>query len=106
MKKNNKKIKGYKSPFVEGEEGMKDRGEGKLSKSDVKEIAEMIEMIGNGEKNGIVIVLEEFTENGRTGMQGISFCNNINPINRIQAIIPALSVPKAAIMAVLHLMDD
>lgn len=95
----------YKSPFKKGQEGVNKKEAKDLTKKEIESVQTLVEEIGSGKKNGIIIVLEEFSEGTKRGIQGVSFCHNIGPSERIQAIVPALGMPIGLIMVIMAMMQ-
>jgi len=95
----------YNSPFKKGEEGARKKEAKDLTADEIKNVQAMVKQIGSGKQNGIIIVLEEFKEGEKRGIQGVSFCHNIGPSERIQAIVPALGMPISLIMVIMAMMQ-
>lgn len=105
--KKEKDIKGaYKSPFKKGEEGIKSNPTETLAPDEIKNVQKMVELIGSGKQNGIVVVLEEFSEGGRRGIQGRAFVHGIGPTERVQALVPAMGMPRELAMVIMSMMKD
>lgn len=96
---------GYKSPFGVGKEGVKSSPNRELSAKEIATAQKMVEVIGSGKRNGIIVVLQEFEEGGKKGIEGTSFCAGISPTERVQSLVTAMGMPVPIVMMVLSLMD-
>ena len=101
-----KKKELFNSPFKKGEEGVTSKKGRTLTAGEIKNTQDMVQAIGRGESNGIIIVLEEFIEDGKRGIQGKAFVHNIGPIERIQALVPAMGMPKEMAMQIMKMIPD
>lgn len=68
---------------------------------EVSEAIKRLEAVATGKKNGAIIVLEQFEDNGRKGIMGLTYWNGMDIKSRALTIAEVAGMPVPLLLALL-----